>query len=925
MGSSNSTLDMAKLVRSLLSDTVAPAEQLTQLLNATMTAEETSQAFPAEQLRRLRHLYTHNFAALLYRCIGAVAAVAVQRHEINTSASAPAAALTPEVLAQYHSALRILRCLLPLALESGTTPLEEEEEDVAGGAAVPDSGAVPPSTPSEGDAAPAAPEAATPAAASASSAAAATAAPRARTAATAQFQQLFFVEGKTCEDAKPDETFSLLPRQNVHLSPSQPYAKPLPLGTFLVWSLVECCFVRGLTLPDITALPKEPVLSITHAEVDTGLLWAPGLASIDPMEALASRSSGPSFSWTAPRLPRQRKAVLDVLFAALSSPLYHAAGFRDTIFLEPLLSTSTVPLMPTLSISMLNTVLQYVPYGYLPYTSHLGVEERELVMASARVLNATLCYVGIPLDSINFTAERQGGAPQPAPASAGNGAPGASGAAVATAAENEGSTFSHPDGARSLSITGAESSNAPDRPRALSQVLLSSNSLQRNGGSAPATPSLSHLGPPRFVHSVRKALRDITLTEAKALLQRMQGILSVNAYSTQTYLPVSQTTFSCLDDFMLLFWKILDLSPACLAQFGTNPHALEYVVPILDYALAVRRSPLYTYHFQLMLFVLTRLSEVRGFVVQCNQQCTATLPFRFPKEYEKRTYNDIIVMALCLVMDMKDLQAVVPLFPSCTVVLANMAPFITALGREPSMKIVSVFAHVAYHCLRTVTASQPSTPAPGQDAGSGAAAATTPSSHSAVLQAQMVNLCEAIASLVQYQRAGSLYLIASLVDHRSIVREVREAYVVHRTHVLTVSLPLPFLINTLDAAVAVALPVVESTDALRKITKYYVDTTSETTVNNVTAALEVTRTFAPPVGMGEPGAGLAASDEAVNRLRSITFVGVLPTPHSIIIRKFQSTKNIEQWTTTTFWTSAYIHSPSGLLGDRDSVRLVQFA
>ncbi|AYU79223.1 conserved hypothetical protein [Leishmania infantum JPCM5] len=903
MGSSSSTLETAKLVRMLLSEDAASPESLSQLLNMTMTEEETSRIFTVEKVRQLRHLYTRNFAALLYRCIGAISAVAVKRHEINTSTNPPSALLTTEVMTQYHSALRILLCILPIALESGATPLEDAADA---------------SPKSKDPAAPAGADDATPPPAAMT---------RSRTAATAHFQQLFFVEGKTCDDANPEDTFPLLPRQNAHLSPTQLCTEPLPLGSFMVWSLVECCFVRGLTLPEYPVLPTEASVSITHTEVDTGLMWCPGLASEDPIQALAINTSTPSFTWATPRLPRRRKALLEVLFVALSSLIYHEAGFRDTIFLEPLLSTSTVPLTPTLSISMLNTILQFVPYGYLPYTSHLGVEEKELVVASARLLNATLCYMGVPLDPI-LPSERQHSVADGAGPSLDQRISQASDMRVSepvnsTVADGpETSTLSHRNGSHPICDSGGSSRTASSRTGALCDALVSNTLHSPPDSIEPSTTPLPHIGPPRFVHSVRKALRDITLTEAKALVQRMQVILGVNVYSSQTYLPVSQGWFASLDDFMVLFWKILDLSPACLAQFGTSSHALDYVIPILDYALAVRRSPLYTYQFQLMLFVLTRLSEVRGFVLQCNQVCSAALPFRFPKMSPARTYNGLIVLALCLVMEMKDLQALVPLFPSCTVVLANMAPFITSLGREPSIKLVSVFAQVTYRCLRSTLPSSPGNSTTGDTLGGSFTSAGT--SNNLVHQSQMVNLCEAIASLLQYQANGSLYLIAALVDHRAVVREAKDAYVVQRTKELAVGLPLPFLINTLDAAVAVALPVLESTDALRKITKYYVDTTSEATVNNGTAAAETTRAFALQVGMGESGAGLAASDEAVDRLRSVTLVGVLPTPHSIVVRKFQSTKSVEQWTATTFWTSAYIHSQAGVLGDRTSVKLVQF-
>ncbi|KPI83522.1 hypothetical protein ABL78_7438 [Leptomonas seymouri] len=903
MGVSTSALETAKLVRTFVSDEATPAESIVQLLNTPITDDEASQVFPVEQLRRLRHLHTRNFAALLYRCIGAVAAVGAKRQHINTTSNASGTILTAQLMTQFHTALRILYHILPVALEGGSTALDHaaEGESLQGK---------------------------DPATETADGVRMTETSRRHRTNATQNFQELFFVRGSTCDDDRPDEMFPIMPRQYIHFAPAHPYAKPLPLGSFLVWSLVECCFIRGLTLPEQAVQPAEPQLSVIHAEVDTGIMWCAGLASEDPIQAFASSTGGPSFSWAAPRLPAMRKRLLDILFIALSSCIYHHIGFRDTIFLEPILSTTSVPLMPTLAISMLNTILHFVPYGYLPYTSHLGVEERELVEACARVLDATLSYVGIPLESLPTPRDTQHGDANGDSSGSPPGGPRGNSVCLRESKEEaseeaaRGPLRSHPGSQHSLEDPAA---SGPCLLQASPGTQQTEPANQHSdNGSAPAQ-SPTQGAPPRFVHSVRKAIRDITITEAKVVVERMQAILGVNAYANQTYLPTSQNRLESLDEFMLLFWRIIDLSPTCLAQFGSSPHALDYVVPILDYALEVRRSSLYVYRFQLMLFVLTRLSEVRGFVLQCNQVSTAALPFRFPKLPPNHTYNDLIVLALCIVMEMKDVATLTPLFTSCTVVLANMAPFMTSLGRTPSIKLVSIFAHAAYRCLRKGSLAQTS---PNRAVDSRASAPSLSNAPEAPMdllyQSMMINLCEAIASLLQYQPSSSLYVLASLVDHRAVVREVREAYSAHCTGVLAGDSPLPFLIKTLDSAVSVALPVVESTDALRKISKYYMDITSPEVINNATAALERTSAFVPPVWMGKEGVGLAASDVAIGRLRALTLVGVLPTPHSIVTRKFQSTKSIEHWALATFWTSAYIHSVHGTLGDRDSAKLVAF-
>lgn len=97
-----------------------------------------------------------------------------------------------------------------------------------------------------------------------------------------------------------------------------------------------------------------------------------------------------------------RAELLATLLSALSAILYYPIGSRETIFTESIISTALVPRMPTLTLSLLNTLLNYQPYGSLPYTSYMISKEEQVVLNSARVLAALLCYQGMPLPtSIN--------------------------------------------------------------------------------------------------------------------------------------------------------------------------------------------------------------------------------------------------------------------------------------------------------------------------------------------------------------------------------------------------------------------------------------------------------------------------------------------------------------------------------------------
>lgn len=934
MGTSSSTLEIAQLCRSFLSNESVDAERVRLLLTSDVTEEIVARALPTNVARELRHSYTKNFATILHECIGAVAAVAAQRRVVNCSTCSSVSLLPPEMMRNFKAALSILKQLLPFALESGDTVQSPEESstdvrdhgvgnsgDIATTSA--DGTRTDNNTGETTDI-------------SSHSITSPTTAPS-RTRATMNFQELFFLRGSTCDDDNPNALFPPLPHQNGPSSPSGSDGKASTLSVFLLRSLIECCFIRGLTLPEARKFPAEPQYSISHPEVDVSLLWSGGIGSTDPYEGLLTSSDAPHSLWLFPTVARNRKSLLDILLATLSSPLYHATGYRDTLFMEPLLSIATVPLMPTLALSMLNTVLHYIPYGSFPYSSYFGPDEKQMIVSCVRLLDSTLCCMGAPLDSILFEQRSSPNVvglsgslsePQGAEVSGDHSSLFLQSGPQALPREDDGAVEAREKEGKREEDTGMGSlhilSTVCTSEPAQQSADAPSESASINTGSATAT------APPRFVHSVRKSIKDMTLTEAKVFIDRLRNTLGVNAYSEHTFLPESQSKFESLDDFVMLFWKVLDLSPVTLVQFGNSSEALSYVVPILNYGMVVRRSSMYTYRFQLMLFILARLSEVRGFVLQCNQVFPDQLPFRFPKLPPNRTYNDIIILALTLVMEMRDQPNLISLFSTCSTVIANISPFITALGRAPSIKMVSVFASAAHRCIRSSAAPTPPGPTP---APASTTSATPSNGQNAgisdfgniIHQTVMVNMCEAIANQLQYQGSGSLYLLASLVDHRVVIREAKEAYIVQRTRTLTIQSPSPFLITTLEAAVSLVLPVVESTDALRKTSKFYTNSGATSSANtNSEYSREPTNALTAFPITGPPEVGLAESDEVVSRLQNITLVGVLPTPHSISLHRFQSTKFIEEWTTVSFWTSSYIHTFPGLLGDRYSVKLLQF-
>ncbi|CAD2219852.1 hypothetical protein AGDE_06367 [Angomonas deanei] len=602
-------------------------------------------------------------------------------------------------------------------------------------------------------------------------------------------------------------------------------------------SLVECCFIPGLTL-SATVFPKDPEPSITLPNVDTRLLWQYGVSSPDPLTKRRLAATAKECLY--------RKLVLKTIQICLSSQLYHTSDFRDTIFMESLINGKKVPLMATLAVSMLNTVLNYEPYGALPYSSYLSNRDEDVVIASCRLLCTVLCYKGIPL------------------------------ASPADPTIDEDNKSSEQNFTRSNTPDSSVPDGNSDPPRSGSRRAgsLPKKRVHRNTTRPRATDSRN--AESSYIHSVRSTFVNITLTEAKTILFNYVNIIRLRSYASQTYLPESQHSLASENEFMLLLWKLVDTSPQVQSQLANREDTLlDYLVPLLCYAMDVRKSTQYVYHLQLVVFLLHRLSEKKRFGTICNSPIKESIPFSFPKLSSQSTYVDLIVIAFCLIMKSND-PVFVPYYILCSSIITNIAPFATFLDKDSSAILVYVFAKVTQINL------------------------TRPRSDK-IYETTMLSLCEAIASILQYHERGSKYLLASLINYRSVIHRAKVAYIDQGTKELAFAGAAPFLVETLEIAVNVCMPIVSSEGALASVQEEKPND-NDSTIHVVTHGVE-------------------QNDAVVKKLESVTLVGKTPTPHPIGLRRLLGSKEMDNWATLFLWTTLLDQMGNNCFGDRQSMKL----
>ncbi|ORC88765.1 putative protein HID1 isoform 1 [Trypanosoma theileri] len=755
MGTSSSTLDVGKALHSLLEDDVIDNKVFSLLLETSLSNTELERGVPFSDLRTMRHFYTKNFAMLLFKCIEVIANVVAIHQESKE--------ITSVMAERLQNAIRLLRRILPIAMESGNTVSTEELEDS-------DKKTVPIQQPEENK--------------EEETSTDRVKKRKVRTRFTSTFVHSFFVENLACDDNTPLQVLPQLPLAN----PNMPIAKIL--GRLLV----DCCFIRGLTLPTESTTTRP---SKTHPFVDESLLWYTGVGG---------GSTTMSVNATSHTL---RYELLFTLTVFLSYPLHFTSGERDTIFTEPLINVNDTPLLPTLVASALNALLSYVPFGLLPYSSHWVGPEELVVQMSARFLCVVICYPGAPLRDDSQNSH----------------------------------TF----------LTNETSDNREEKKKIVNEE---NNEVRKESDVLPRI---------QVVHSGRELIHSITAEEARDIVVRLQPIISLKLYSNRTYFPESQRSFTVQNEFMMLLWRLIDLSPECVLAFGQEKEVLGYILPLVDYAIDARRNPQYFPHLQLVLFVLLRLSGARTFCLQCNTTFREYIPFEFDSFVG--SYNDLIIIMLCSFLLMNH-EMIRPLHATCSAIISNLAPFVTTISPITSSKLSDVFTSVATRCLAYEVQST---------------VIENPVNTADVItdQVVMLNIVEAVASILQYHELAAKPLLASFMERKSLVTAVSDVFLTSKHDHFRIPLSSPFLITTISAAITA----VEAT--IKKV---------QTTEEDLVAAID-----------------------------SITLVGALPTPHRIVVKRLNSTWQIERWAIETNWSSLYSYTAPGTFGDKYSIKMLRFA
>ncbi|KAL1466655.1 hypothetical protein MTO96_042587, partial [Rhipicephalus appendiculatus] len=411
----------------------------------------------------------------------------------------------------------------------------------------------------------------------------------------------------------------------------------------------------------------------------------------------------------------------------------------------------------------------------------------------------------------------------------------------------------------------------------------------------------------------------------------------------RTYLPHSAKRIACHQELLVFFWKMCDYNKKFLFYVLKSSEVLDILVPTLYHLNDARADQSRVGLVHIGVFILLLLSGERNFGVRLNKPYCASVPMDIP--IFTGTHADLLIIVFHKIITTGH-QRLQPLFDCLLTIIVNVSPYLKTLSMVASTKLL--------HLLEAF-----STPW---------FLYSNPTNHHLVFF-----LLEIFNNIIQYQFDGNSNLVYTVIRKRHVKG------------------PTPSVPTTPSEEVSPppATPTAESetqpppeeappSSSLEKMTEQAHPASSPT---GSTATSPVEKSPPRSISKGSGGGlvragsndeewrgptpewvaswkqklplqtimrllqvlvpqvekicidkGLTDESEILKFLQHGTLVGLLPVPHPILIRKYQSNAGTTMWFRTYMWGLIYLRNVDpphlvrhGSTAVRDSTALVTSA
>ena len=397
------------------------------------------------------------------------------------------------------------------------------------------------------------------------------------------------------------------------------------LGVTLLNSLADLCFMPHFT---ITA----DILHLNLKTLDSReFIWVPGVGSEKPQDSSSNIESN-------------RKEVLKLLLTCFSQTLYISSPNyckESNPWLEYFSSSDCKirHLLP-LFCSLLNTVFSYDPVGLgLPYQFYMFSDDKE------PLVEVCLTLLIVLLD------------------------------------------FQFPD------VNGQVPVQRPSVPGGNLKTVVDPRTPPGSGGGTPteprvSAPDVSSSSPPSGRNIFINYLSRLHRVEDFQFIENGIKIL-LNNPLTGSYLPGSQKKITCYQELMLFFWQFCLYNKSFLYHMLRSSEVLEIVIPILHYLVHSRKNAALLGLMHIGVFIILVLSGERSFGVRLNTAFKQKYSF---DDLPLFTGSHVDLLILCFHKIITNgSEHLFSLYDCMLTVLVNISPYIKSLSMISGSKITHLF------------------------------------------------------------------------------------------------------------------------------------------------------------------------------------------------------------------------------------------
>lgn len=377
-----------------------------------------------------------------------------------------------------------------------------------------------------------------------------------------------------------------------------------------------------------------------------------------------------------------------------------------------------------------------------------------------------------------------------------------------------------------------------------------------------------------------------TLEDYKFIFDGILRLLTNPIQSTHTYLPNSTKRLDCYQELFILFYQLIKVNRAFLYRISKLDNFIDIIYPILHFSYEARKDTAQHIILQVGISILFFLSGERSFSIALNKKFDKYVYISIPKF--SGNYADFLILVLFYLFADSNMKS---LRESYLSIIANVSPYIKSLSLITSQKLLVLFSSLSREKFLYEEENN---------------------------YRYMFFMLEIFNNILQYQYEGNIFLVYSIITKKD---DFFKLFKLTRKHI-----PVEKVQESkneendkvIDNQQQEQPPQEDkATDKFVPTKEWYQRWVTKLPILTIITFLQGILPQLEEVIKGD------SQDQnlIVDFLKKTTPVGLLPVPHRLIIRHFNTRKDANHWLRRSIWVTVYLRnmSPMKLFGNLKTV------